>query len=172
MGLNNFELTILNALQPLLQGGILDTSMLFVSHITDGGLIWAALALILILIKKTRRLGVCLLAALFFSYYLSDHILKPLIRRVRPFELYPLALLPASAPQGFSFPSAHASSSFAAATVLFHSSKAAGICAFAFASLVAFSRLYLYLHYPTDILCGAAIGILTGRLTSSLQSRL
>ena len=65
-----------------------------------------------------------------------------------------------ASPTDFSFPSGHTMSSFAAASVIFHANTNMGIMAFVFASLIAFSRLYLYVHYPTDVLAGIVLGIL------------
>ncbi|MGI6168116.1 MAG: phosphatase PAP2 family protein [Christensenellales bacterium] len=171
MSLSCFELSLLNSLQPLLRYSILDQSMLIISHITDAGLIWVAVAAACLFAKKTRRLGLTLLAALLLSYYVSDHILKPLIQRPRPFALNQSALLPAAAPSSFSFPSTHACSSFAAATAIALSNRKVGIFAYVFSALVGFSRIYLYLHYPSDIIAGAGLGIVCGWLAATILQR-
>ena len=69
-------------------------------------------------------------------------------------------------PKDYSFPSGHTQASFAAATALFTGNKKAGICAYVLAALIAFSRLYLYVHFPTDVLAGVVIGICCGLLSA------
>ena len=98
--------------------------------------------------------------ALVFSLLIGNIILKPSIARVRPFNINTSIQLLITAPVDFSFPSGHAMSSFAAATVIFCYNKRYGIGALILAGLIAFSRLYLYVHFPSDVIIGTIIGIL------------
>lgn len=141
----------------------LDGIMLFFTTIGDGGLLWIAIGLGLLLFPKTRRIGLMLLIALFFTHLIGSVLLKNLFARPRPCVTFPDVPLLIPRPSAFSFPSGHASSSFAGAAVLFFAAgKKAGIPALAAASLIAFSRVYLFVHYPTDILAGALLGLLIG----------
>lgn len=129
--------------------------------------IWIALGLALLLFKKTRPAGVAVLISLIVTAVLNNYILKPVFVRPRPFHGVDIDLLIA-APGGFSFPSGHASSSFAAATAVFLKNKKAGIPAFIYAFLVGFSRNYFFVHFPSDVLCGALEGILCAVLVTAL----
>ena len=104
-----------------------------------------------------------LAAALCFDVVLCDGILKHLFARIRPFDVNPSIQLLVNRPYGYSFPSGHTAASFASASALcFTGRKKLWIPAFVLACVIAFSRLYLYVHYPTDILGGIAVGILAG----------
>lgn len=146
-----------------LSSPVLDRIMLFFTTMGDGGLLWIAMGLGLLFFPKTRRIGLLLLIALFFAHLIGSVLLKNLFARPRPCVTFPDIPLLIPRPSGFSFPSGHASSSFAGAAVLFFAAgKKMGIPALAAASLIAFSRVYLFVHYPTDILAGAFLGLLTG----------
>ena len=96
-------------------------------------------------------------------------ILKPLVARPRPFTSDPARILLIPRPEDYSFPSGHTAVSFAAASAaLFMKKRKTGVAFGAVACLIAFSRLYLYVHYPTDVLAGAVIGILCGAAASNL----
>ncbi len=149
---------------------VLSPVMAFITHLGDGGIIWIALALLLILFKKTRKCGLMLTGGLLCMLLINDSILKPLIARPRPFNLelwkdwfvYPEII---SRPHDFSFPSGHTSSAFAAATALVTTrKKSIYIPAFILAALIGFSRIYLHVHYCTDVLFGAVAGVIYGVL--------
>lgn len=139
---------------------ILDKIMIFITSMGNSGLIWIALTFILLLNKKTRPCGILLTCALSIEFLVGDHILKPLIQRERPFVHFPEVEMLIKRPGSYSFPSGHTMSSFTAATVIFFSNKRAGIAAFILAGLIGFSRLYLFCHYPSDVLGGAVFGTL------------
>lgn len=146
-----------------LSSPVLDGIMLFFTTMGDGGLLWIAMGLGLLFFPKTRRIGLVLLIALFFTHLIGSVLLKNLFARPRPCVTFPDIPLLIPRPSGFSFPSGHASSSFAGAAVLFFAAgKKAGIPAFTVALLIAFSRVYLFVHYPTDILAGALLGLFWG----------
>lgn len=145
-----------------LRCAFLDAVMPFITALGDGGLLWIVIALVLLLFRKTRCCGVAMIGALLFSLLLCNLIIKPIVARERPFFAIPEIVLLIPPPGETSFPSGHASSSFAAATavLLFH--KKSGVAALLIASLIAFSRLYLSVHYLSDILAGVVLGILCG----------
>lgn len=94
---------------------------------------------------------------------LCNVTLKPLVARLRPFEIADtMRQLLIDPPSDFSFPSGHTTSSFAAATALAAARARGGLAAMILAAVIAFSRLYLYVHYPTDVIAGALIGAFSG----------
>ena len=145
-----------------MRGGFLDAVMPAVTSLGNGGLVWIAVALILTAVKKYRVAGIAVLIALILNLLIGNVILKPLIARVRPCDINTAVKLLIPRPTDYSFPSGHTLSSFAAATVIFLRDKRFGTAALILASLIAFSRLYLYVHYPTDVLAGIVIGIAIG----------
>lgn len=135
-----------------------DAVMEFFSHSADLSLIWVLIGAVLLPDKRTRRMGLVVLASMALCYVLNDLVLKEIFERPRPFvaieEYFPLVDAP-----GYSFPSGHASSSFAAATAILLHNRKAGALAMIYALMVAFSRLYNFVHYPSDVIAGALLGI-------------
>lgn len=137
----------------------------FVSHLGDHGKIWIILCLILLLFKRTRKAGFCGLIALLINLLITNVTLKPMIGRVRPYEQFNDLLLLLEKQRDFSFPSGHTSSSFAAAWAIFQMDrdgvkrKILGMAVMFLAIWIAWSRLYVAVHFPTDVLAGALIGI-------------
>lgn len=101
--------------------------------------------------------GVAVIVSIFVTFIVVDVIMKPLIGRIRPFEIVDFPLI-VDAPTSFSFPSGHTSYAFAASVAIFIYWRKAGILALCFACVVGFSRMYLYVHWPTDVLAGAVVG--------------
>lgn len=140
---------------------ILDKIMIGFTTMGNSGLLWIAITFILLLNKKTRYCGVLLTFALTLEYTLSDGFLKPLIGRERPFNRFPDVIMIIPKPGSFSFPSGHTMAAFTAATIIFSCYKYAGYLAYLTAFLIGFSRIYLFCHYPTDVLAGAVFGCAT-----------
>lgn len=155
-----FDFAILDFIRENIANPLLDTLMKIVTTSGDAGIIWIVAAILCLIFKKTRKAGTCMAIALILVLLISNLTLKPLIARPRPFILREEIELIISAPSGFSFPSGHTASSFAAATGLFIYHKKLGIAALIWAFLIAFSRLYMYVHYPTDVMAGMLVGIL------------
>lgn len=140
-----------------------DAAMCFITKLGDAGIIWITLAVILLLFPKTRRTGMVVMAALCADLILCNGILKDLFARIRPCDINTQIQLLIARPDDFSFPSGHTAASFAAVTALYLSGESAlWKPALALACLIAFSRLYLYVHYPTDILGGVLVGLVSG----------
>lgn len=155
-----FDLGILHAIQEHLRCGFLDAIMPWITYLGEAGAIWIIVALILIIHKPTRRWGIVLAVVLLTGLLLGEIGMKHLIQRIRPCNLPNAAIsMLISPPTSFSFPSGHTMSSFEAATVIFLMHRRWGICAYGMAALIAFSRMYLYVHFPTDVLAGAIFGI-------------
>lgn len=159
-----FELSILDFIQEHLRFGFLDILMPFITHLGDGGVIWIALGVILLLFPKTRKAGFAVLTGLILEVLCCNGILKPFVARVRPCDVNTAAQLLVPRPTDYSFPSGHTGASFAATAALYGSRNRLWIPAFALSILIAFSRLYLYVHFPTDVLAGAMLGVLSGWL--------
>ena len=142
-----------------LHTGWLDGLMVFITSLGNYGGIWFAAGIALLFFPRYRCYGVLLIAGVITGYLLGDLVLKPLVARPRPFVSLPAAELLIPPPHSSSFPSGHALSSFAAATALFLADKRLGIPACILAASIAFSRPYLFVHYPTDVLAGALLGV-------------
>lgn len=163
-----FELSVLDNIQSYLRCDFLDAAMPIISMLGNVGAIWIVCAVVLLVIPKTRKVGVVLAVSLAIEALCCNVILKPLVARIRPFDVNTAVQLLISPPKDFSFPSGHTGASFAAASALFFSKNRLWIPSLVLAILIAFSRLYLYVHYPTDVLGGILLGILSGWLGYTL----
>ena len=162
--IQQWDEAVLLAIQNL-HNPVLDFLMPIITHLGDVGAIWIVLAAVLLIPKRTRKFGLILGAALAVSALTVNIILKPMVARPRPFDVIPAEitmLLPK--PDDFSFPSGHTSASFAAAAVLWFCSWKLALPTTILASLIAFSRMYLYCHFPTDVIAGMVIGTLAALL--------
>ena len=151
--------------------------MLGITHLGDAGIFWIVLAVVLLLIPKTRKSGLIVAAALCIDVIVCNGILKNLFARTRPFDVNEAVQLLITAPKDFSFPSGHTAASFAAVAALyFAGEKKLWKVSLVLAVLIAFSRMYLYVHYPTDILGGVLVGLGAGAagyyLVITLQERI
>ncbi len=159
---HTMDYSILAYISEKWRGGSLDTVWKLFSLFGNYGAVWIALAVLLLFFRKTRRAGLAMLIALGVGYAVGNVWLKELVMRPRPFVTH-TDLTPLLDPgDRWSFPSGHALSSFAAATALFFFHKKTGLLAYLLAACIAFSRLYASVHYPTDVLAGAVLGILCG----------
>lgn len=154
---------ILQFIQINMRSSIMDKIMPLITSLGSGLTIWALIGLILMINKKYRKYGIMVILSLILCFIIGNLSLKPLVARIRPFNSVPLldALL-IKPPTDFSFPSGHTMCSFAAGVVIFYMNKRIGIFALILGSLMGFSRLYLYVHYPSDVFAGMMIGILLG----------
>lgn len=140
----------------------MDIVMKLFTYAGNWGIIWIALTVGLLISKKYRRLGITMTIGLLVCLGVGNLLLKPLIARDRPFIADPAIMLAISPPSGYSFPSGHSFSSFVSASILAKYSRKAAAFAVPTAVLIAFSRLYFCVHFPTDVICGAALGIIAG----------
>lgn len=164
----NLDFSILNWIQNNIASPFCDTFFELVTHLGDGAYFWFAIALVSLFFKKTRKMGICMVLAIILGSLMCNVTIKPLVARPRPFT-YPQAMLAVEdllikKPSEFSFPSGHTTSCFAAATAILLHNKKWGIGALVIAALVGFSRMYLYVHFPTDVLVGVIVGAVAGVL--------
>ena len=160
----NLEFWILDGIQNL-RTPAADVLMPFITSFGNGGVIWIVLTVILLLIPKTRKTGLILAAALILDGIFCNLFLKNLVRRIRPCDINDAIRLLIPYPSDYSFPSGHTAVSFAAASALyFAGEKYLWKAALVLAAFIAFSRMYLYVHYPTDIIGGVVFGSLSGYL--------
>lgn len=143
-----------------LHNPVLDKIMVAITNLGDAGLIWIGIAIILLFRKKTRKCGGLMLASMALGLIFGNGILKNLIARERPCWIDSNIPLLVPTPHDYSFPSGHTLASFEAAVMIFLHNKKWGVISFVLAILIAFSRMYLFVHFPTDIVCGAALGTL------------
>lgn len=141
---------------------ILNKIMMFISSCGDFGMSWLIIVLITNLFKKTRSMSIHLLLALIVATLIGQITIKTIVKRKRPCHTYTNVQMLVSVPNDLSFPSGHTTSSFACCTVLFLYSPALGIIGLIYATLTAISRLYLFVHYLSDVLFGAMLGIIIG----------
>ena len=169
--IQSFDTSALEFIQNTFKCSFLDPIMAFFSYMGEMGLFWIAVGIVFIIFKKTRSMGVMMLVAMAIGFLIGEIGIKNLINRPRPFMVNtdytakPSALNPdcglnIAIPSGSSFPSGHSCSSLAAATVMLIKDKRVGIPALVIALLIVFSRLYNYVHYPSDVLCGMLLGVI------------
>ena len=135
------------------------------------GQLWVILAALLLVFKKTRKAGVSVLIAYAAVFLIGQLVLKHLISRPRPCQIDQTFALLVSRPSSSSFPSTHSAWAFGAATAIFMQHRRMGAAAYVVAALIAFSRLYMFLHFPTDVLFGAALGIALGVFAHWITAR-
>ena len=169
------ELAVLDWIQTHLRCGFLDAVLPVISWTCDHGEIWILLAAVLLFWKKHRWTGVSVSFALILDLICCNMILKPLVGRIRPFAVNTAVELLTAPPADASFPSGHTAASFAAVFALRASGSPLWKPALVLAAGIAFSRLYLYVHWPTDVLGGILVGAVAGwagaRLGDALRRR-
>lgn len=165
------ELAILDQIQLHLRCGFLDAALPVVSWTCNHGELWIILAAVLLLLKRHRRCGAAVACALVLDLVSCNIILKPLIGRVRPFAVNPAVELLTAPPLDASFPSGHTAASFAAVFALKTAGSPLWKPALVVAVVMAFSRLYLYVHWPSDVLGGALLGAALGWAGAKLVER-
>ena len=161
----NLDGEILLQIQQHLRTDMLTPFMKIVTFLGNGGWFWILCAVVLLAIPRTRKTGYAAVLSLIFGVIVTNLLLKNIVARPRPFAEIE-ALIPLIAkPTDFSFPSGHTTASFAVALVMLRMlPKKIGIPAVVLAALVAFSRLYLGVHYPTDVLVGFVVALVGSSL--------
>lgn len=163
------ELSILNAIETL-QNPILDRISIIMARLGTGGAIFILIGLCFSIFKKTRRMGLNILLSLALSAILGNLMLKPLVHRVRPYNAIGRKILVNPLIDG-SFPSGHTYSAFVTAFSALFYDKRKGIILLGFAVLMGFTRLYLFVHYPTDVLGGVVLGYICAILAKKILDK-
>ncbi len=159
----SFDLPILDWIQANLQSPFMDFIMPIITLFGEAGIFWIAWAVLLLFFQKTRKTGWSMGVALILGVIICNMLLKPMVMRPRPYDfqlsefgkVIPLLI---DAQHDYSFPSGHTIACFEASVVLLIKDKRMGIPAFILGLLVSFSRLYLYVHYPSDVLASVVLG--------------
>ena len=159
----SFDLPILDWIAANLWCPVLDAVMPVITLLGDAGIFWIAVAVLFIFTKKYRKIGIGMMIALMMGLVICNICLKPMIARIRPYDfkeehLGVVVNLLIDKQHDFAFPSGHTIASFEAAVVILLGNKKLGIPAIILACLIAFSRLYLYVHYPTDVIVSIVLG--------------
>ena len=160
--MNEFEIKILDFIQEHLRCEFLDNIMVLLTRLADDGIVWIVLAISLLCFKQTRKMGITLSLALVLGLVIGNIGLKNLFARVRPYDVNNSVNLLIEKLSDFSFPSGHTRCCFESGMAMFLCDKRFGKVAFVLGGLIGFSRMYLYVHYPTDVLAGAILGLLNG----------
>lgn len=164
--------TILLWIQEHIRKEFLDPVVVFISSLGNAGWFWLVLLAVLLCIPGYRRAGMTGLVAVLIGFLITNVLLKNMVARVRPYEVVQGLTFLGTKPHDLSFPSGHSTCSIAAAAVLFAKlPKKAGVPLLVLAILICLSRLYVGVHYPTDVLAGAAIGLFGAAAALSLTKR-
>ena len=169
--IQNADWSILHWIQANLRCGALDAVLPKLTLLGEAGAIWIAVAVALLLTKKYRKYGICLSLALVAGLLICNVGLKNIVARPRPCWLEAIDLLVKN-PKDYSFPSGHTWSAVTGAWVATAANRKFGYVAIPLAIVLAFSRLYLFVHFPSDVLAGALLGALLGILAVALQKHL
>ena len=160
--------TILRWINVKFRNKTFDKIMPIITSAGNLGIIWIVISVLLITKKDYRVLGQTILIALVITTIIGEGIIKNIVKRKRPFYGDDDKELLISRPITYSFPSGHTASSFAVATVFIKTDNAASLEIMLLACLIAFSRIYLGVHYPSDVIGGGIIGTLCGLITVML----
>ena len=166
----SWEFDFLYALQNI-HNPVLDKIMIVLSTIGDAGLLWIGVAILLICMKKYRKCGLQVAVAMLLTFIVGNLILKNMIHRDRPCWIDPSITLLVKSPSDFSFPSGHSMNGFTASVSILLCDKKLGIPAVILAAAIAFSRLYNFVHFPTDVIAGIVIGIVSDLFVNYLFQR-
>jgi undecaprenyl-diphosphatase len=161
------EFSILYKIQEM-NHAFLDPFMIGFSTLGNSGICWIVITVILLLSKKYRECGVVMGVALLMSFLFGNLLLKNLVERSRPYWIDENIVLKIPESNDYSFPSGHTFSSFSAATAIFLYYRKAGVAALILGALIAFSRLYLFMHFPSDVLAGLIFGVFSALFAAYL----
>lgn len=169
--LNIYEAELLIRLHSMFSSSLFEPIMRAISWLGNHGRVFVLLALVLMCFKSTRVYGAVLATTMILDVLVVNVALKPLVARPRPHEINQLIQLVIAPPLDYSFPSGHTAMAFAAAAALRPMGRKVYLPLLAFAILTAVSRLYLMVHYPSDVLVGALVGTLCGWLAIILWKK-
>jgi len=151
---------------------LLDKVMIGITYLGEKGIFWIGIAIILLFFKKTRKCGIFMLISMAIGVIIGNGIIKNLVARPRPCWIDESINLLISNPKDFSFPSGHTLASFEAAITILLFNRKWGIVALITAILVGISRMYLFVHFPTDVLAGAVLGTVIATLVYFIGNKI
>lgn len=164
--------SILLFIQEYLRFDFLTPIMKISSMLGNIGAIWILSGILLVLFKKTRMIGVIMLSSLTLCFLINNVCIKNIVARARPFDTYSDLIPLIKKPTDYSFASGHTTAAFASSGILARFlRKPLAVLTIVFSFLIAYSRLYLGVHYPTDVICGFIIGVLGSMLTYYIFSK-
>lgn len=169
--MTQLDLAILDWMQLHVRCEFLDRVMPVLTALGNAGIFWILLTVVLLCTKRYRRLGILCACSLVLDLLVCNLTIKPLVDRVRPFAVNTAVELLTAPPLDASFPSGHTAASFAAVFALKASGSRLWKPALVLAAAIAFSRLYLYVHWPSDVLFGAVLGAALGYAGAWLAGR-
>ena len=169
--LNLFEIGILDFIRETFSCKFLDYFFMAVTTLSNKGFFWIILAVVLLCFKKTRKTGICLGVALLIGEIVGNQILKKLFERPRPYTVNQDITLIIERLTSFSFPSGHSRCAVECSIAVFANNKKWGIAAIVLAVLTCLSRMYLYVHFPSDIVAGVMIGVMMAFLAKFITER-
>ena len=157
------EANILLWIQENLRADWLTPIVKCITYLGNGGIFWISLTLLLLILPKYRKVGAMSATSLIFDLLSVNVLIKNLVARARPYTQIEGLINIIGEQSDFSFPSGHTAASFATVTVLLLCApKKLSIPMTVLAVLISLSRLYVGVHYPTDVLGGVVIGVVCG----------
>lgn len=171
--ISTFEGNILLWIQNNLRNPFLTPIFTFLTHLGDKGILWIAITLIMVAYPRTRRVGITCVISIVLSFTVANLILKPIVNRTRPYEFVEGLVNLIENQHDKSFPSGHSTNAFAVAWVMFRCfDKKWGVPPLILACVICFTRLYVGVHYPTDVIVGILIGIGASEAAMAIVKRL
>lgn len=162
--INIIDEFILNLISLKVRNPFLDKIMSFITKLGDMGAVWILISVYVIVIMKEQRIGLEMLSALAITTLIGEGIIKHIFQRQRPCRAIPMEKMLIKKPLSYSFPSGHTASSFAVMTVMVYYFKSTALIWVLLAVLIGISRIYVHVHYPTDVAVGAILGYSCAKL--------
>ncbi|MDD3221265.1 MAG: phosphatase PAP2 family protein [Clostridia bacterium] len=175
--ITQIDYRILLFIQEHLRFDWLTGPLVAISHLGNSGWFWIALCILLLIPKRTRMMGVCGLLALAVGALITNVALKNIVARIRPYDQFGDLILLLERQSDFSFPSGHSCSSFAAACALCWSAdnknlRRLGSVSVVLAAAIAWSRLYVAVHFPSDVIAGILLGMLSAWIVCTIYKKI
>ena len=165
--IEKYDIKAVKYINSLPHSKILDNFMKFFTYLGKLGLIWIGISILFILKNELRKTGIILITALLLTTILGEGLIKHIVKRKRPFVKMNICdQLIIGTPSTYSFPSGHTASSFAASAVFLTINSKISVLILLISTFIALSRIYLKVHYVSDVICGAILGLLCGTITA------
>jgi len=170
--ITRLDFSVLYKIQDIFRCSFLDLIMPKLTMLGSAGFIWLVCAGVMLLKKKHRRTGALMLIGLMLGVLIGNVIMKNLFARPRPCWIDTTVSLLVAVPKDYSFPSGHTLASVISATILTCADRRFGFVAIPLAAVISLSRLYLFVHFPSDVLASVLLGIITGLIVFRFGGRL